>query len=206
MIYFFLFIKIPIHPHNRPLTRDVIRMVWTQNSCNHNKMLLCKSVKHELNLRRLFKASWVLFDQNLSEPKKIEITVADILRSSLKCCTVAWLCSQTWHSVMAKPIKKYFTEDTEQVNHTSYRITNKIRVREILQGYVQHLYRELKKTAMNETVFLSSCYFASGFNFFARTSLEKCDTKKKLCLFCRILADGHSVLSCPLAKVRQRQI
>lgn len=108
-------------------------------------MLLCKSVKHELNLRRLFKASWVLFDQNLSEPKKIEITVADILRSSLKCCTVAWLCSQTWHSVMAKPIKKYFTEDTEQVNHTSYRITNKIRVREILQGYVQHLYRELKK-------------------------------------------------------------
>lgn len=117
VIYFFLFIKIPIHPHNRPLTRDAIRMVWTQNSCNHNKMLLCKSVKHELNLRRLFKASRVLFDQNLSEPKKIEITVADILRSSLKCCTVAWLCSQTWHSVMAKPIKKYFTEDTEQVNH-----------------------------------------------------------------------------------------
>lgn len=33
---------------------------------------------------------------------------------------------------------------------------------------------------MNETVFLSSCYFASGFDFLARTSLEKCDTKKKL--------------------------
>ena len=32
---------------------------------------------------------------------------------------------------------------------------------------------------MNETVFLSSCYFASGFKFLARTSLEKCDTKKK---------------------------
>lgn len=31
---------------------------------------------------------------------------------------------------------------------------------------------------MNETVFLSSCYLASGFNFLARPSLEKCDKKK----------------------------
>ena len=33
---------------------------------------------------------------------------------------------------------------------------------------------------MNETVFLSSCYFASGFNFLARPSLEKCDKKKTM--------------------------